>query len=611
MARQTETRKYDVVVIGGGMSGITAALASARGGAKTALIQNRSVLGGNASSEIRIHISGASDSLKKPELEEGGILYELMLENKVNNTYFSYPRWDAVLFGKVRYQKGLDLFLDTVLYDAESSGRKIDRAFCYQATTEKHFLFEAPLFIDATGNGTLGFFAGAAWMRGSESRAEYGEPHAPLKPDQNRMGNSILFRAVNRGRPVAFNPPPFARKFSEDDLRLRVHSSNLPDFSQAPDPEDYKRVSAFSSAGIEYGYWWIELMGEGDDIIPEFETIREDLYACVYGIWDHIKNGGDHGAENYDLEWVGALPGMRESRRLRGDYILNERDILENRIFEDAVCYGGWGVDLHAPRGLLDTGLLPSRVWTYPGAYTIPYRCYYSANIDNLFMAGRNISASRLGMASARVIGTCALGGQAVGSAAALCIREGLPPRALGSRIGLLQQQLLKDDGFLPGFRNQDPADYAREARFSASSFAQGGEPEQVINGISRRYEGQENAWICEEAAGAWLRADFSRARTLRQIRLTFDTNFSYPIRITMAPARQRQQRPGVPPELVRDFDLIFLKDGAPVKTVPVRGNLRRLCVVDLEPVCCDCLEIRILATHGAKKVCIFEVRAY
>ena len=612
MIRKIETKKYDFVVIGGGMSGICAALAAARNGAKTALIHNRSVLGGNASSEVRIHISGASDSQKKPELEESGILYELMLDNKAQNDWFSYPLWDAVLFNKVRFQQNLDLYMNTVMLDADCEQSLITRVRCFQETTEKHLVLEAPLFADCTGNGTLGYFVGAEFMTGSESRADFGELHAPEKTNNFRMGNTILFRAVNRGEPVKFTPPPFAKKLTEQDLHLRIHSSKLPDYSQAEDPEEYRRVSSVSSAGIEYGYWWLELTGDGEDIIEEYEDIRDELYAYFYGVWDHIKNGGDHGAQNYDLEWVGALPGMRESRRLRGDYILNERDILNHRMFEDSVAYGGWGIDLHAPHGLKDRDLLPSQVWTFDGTYTIPYRCYYSKNIKNLFMAGRNISASKLGMASTRVIGTCAVGGQAVGSAAALCVQKGILPRELCGSVFELQQLILKDDGFIPGVKNEDKGDLARYAEFTASSHIADFLPQCVISGVSREFGAGYHSWRCKmESYGAWIHARLAFPAELSQINVTFDSNFNYSVRVTMSPARQKQQRRGVPPELTRDFDIVLYKDEKIVKTVQVRNNHQRFCPCYFEKTLCDSFKIKIRATNGADTVCIFEIRAY
>ena len=161
-----------------------------------------------------------------------------------------------------------------------------------------------------------------------------------------------------------------------------------------------------------------------NDIIEDAEDIRDELIKCVYGVWDHLKNGGDHGAQNLDLDWVGIVPGYRESRRLEGDYILTENDIRANRIFPDAVAYGGWAMDIHTPGGLHDLDRQPSNVLNFEGAYTIPYRCYYSRNMENLMMAGRDISASKIAFSSVRVMGTCAIGGQAVGTAAAMAVQQ-------------------------------------------------------------------------------------------------------------------------------------------------------------------------------------------
>ncbi|MBR2861246.1 MAG: FAD-dependent oxidoreductase [Clostridia bacterium] len=607
MRRKQKTLDFDLVVVGGGMTGICAAIAAARNGAKVALVHGRSVLGGNASSEIRIHINSATDGCTKPDLEEGGILNEIMLENKRRNPYFSYSIWDNVLFEKVYFQENLTLFLDTNMYDVLCEDDTIKEIYAYQDTTETNYVFRAPYFADCTGNGTLGYFAGADFMIGSETKDMYSEPHAPEKADNFRMGNTILFRAVDRGEPVKFEPPAFAKKLTEDDLKFRVHCKKIPDFSMAEDPEEYARTSTRSSAGVDYGFWWIELCGK-DDIIEEFEDIRTELYAWLYGVWDHIKNGGDHGAENFDLEWVGALPGMRESRRLVGDYIFNECDIWAARSFEDAVCHGGWSVDFHTPGGVLDKDLLPSATWVVPGTYTIPYRSFYSKNINNLFMAGRNLSATRLGLASTRIIGTCAVCGQAMGTAAALCVKNEVSPRGLLKHIDQLQQTLLKDDCFIPWVKNHDEKDMALSAEVFASKEQAGFPAQDVINGVSRHFEGAWNGWKCD--AGDKLTLAWKEAKTLSQIRLTFDSDFATPIRITMAPLRQAQQKKGLPKVLVKSYRLNFIKNGETVFVKDVDSVTSRLSVADFEPVTCDKVEIEILSTYGETGT-IFEVRAY
>lgn len=613
--KRFKEEQYEFIVVGGGMSGLCAAISAARHGTRTALIHARPVLGGNASSEIRIHISGADQSLKQTDYAESGLVYELMLENKACNDTFNYSMWDVVLYEKAKNEPNLTVFFNTSMYDVETDGDRIVAINCFQETTEMRYRFTAPIFADCTGNGTLGYFAGAEYRQGSESKAQTGEPDAPEKPNNERMGNTILMKAVNVGHPVKFTPPSFTKKLTEHQLRYRVHSKTMKvDASMAPDPEEWLRLSACSCAAVDYGYWWLELMGDGDDIIEDYEKIRDDLYAYAFGIWDHIKNDGDHGADNYVLQWLGALPGMRESRRLMGDYILSESDILGHKVFDDAVVYGGWCVDLHAPHGLLDFDVLPSDCHHFEGIYTIPYRCYYSKNISNLFMAGRDISTTKLGLASTRIIGCCAIGGQAVGTAAALCRKYDCDPRGLAPHVPELQQQILKDDGFLPApYRNTDPDDKALGATFSATSFKEGSEPAKVANGVSRKLGAETNAWISDGIGekGETLTMKLANPATLSQLRLTFDSNFAYPIRVTMSANRQAQQRIGVAPELVRDYDVVLIRDGKGVGKYEIRDNHQRLNVVDIEPIECDSVEFRFIATNGLPEVRVFEVRAY
>jgi hypothetical protein len=611
-----EKKHYDVIVVGGGMAGLCAAIAAARQGVHTALIQARPVLGGNASSEIRIHISGADQSLKQPDYAEGGLLYELMLENKKNNEQFSYSVWDMVLFEKAKEEKDLEVFFNTVMYDCETKDDRIVSIYCVQETTEMRYQLYAPVFVDATGNGTLGYYAGAEYRKGSEPQSEFGELHAPQQPNNYRMGNSILLKAKDMGHPVKFTPPSFAKKLTEEQLAKRIHCVQMRDTincDDSPNPEEYKRTSMTSSACVDYGYWWLELCGDGEDIITEYEAIRDDLIAYAYGIWDHIKNNKEgiheHHAENYALEWVGALPGVRESRRLVGDYLLSETDILEHKIFEDAVCYGGWCVDLHAPHGLLDFNLLPSDCNFYDGVYTIPYRSYYSKNIKNLYMAGRDISTTRLGLASTRIIGCCAIGGEAVGIAAALCKKYACDPRELAPHVKELQQLILKEDGFLPGFKNEDEKDLALKAKITASSWKQGGEPEKVANGISRKLGEEQNGWVTKP--GECLIMKLDETKEIREIRLTFESNFAYPIRVTMAPLRQAQQRNGVPEELIKDVKIELYREGKKTGEAFVKDNYQRLCSVGIGDVPAD--EIRVIpeSTNGAEQAVIHEIRVY
>lgn len=612
--KKVKNAEYDVVVIGGGMSGICAALAAARHGARTALVHDRHVLGGNASSEIRMHICGASENLAKPDLEESGILHEIMLDNKSRNDYYNFSIWDMVLFSTVKRQKNLTVYLSTAMESCEmGEGSTIRSIDAYQLTTETHWKISGKVFIDCTGNATLGYYAEAEFRTGSEGRDEFGEPDAPGQPNKERMGNTLLFKAVDRGHPVAFKKPDFARTFTEEELKYRTHSAVHGAQIKGEVDKAYVRMTSFSTSSVDYGYWWIELPGETDDIIDEYEQIRDELVSCIYGIWDHLKNGGDHGAENYDLEWVGMLPGSREGRRLIGDYILNENDILSNRQFEDAVAYGGWPMDIHTAKGLYDFDELPSRVISFDGAYTIPYRSYYSKNISNLMMAGRDISASKMAMGSTRVMGTCAVGGQAVGTAAALCIKYDCDPRGAQEHMRELQQMLLEDDAYIPGIWNEDPKDLARRAKVTATSAREGCPPENVINGISRDEDGHRNLWISGKGRteGEMLTLHLADRQPVSEVHLTFDSNFHYPIKITLSRKRQAQQRIGVPPELIRDYTVTLWQGDKKAAKQTVTENVQRKNIVTFPTTECDRVTVMVHKTNGSNEAHIYEIRVY
>ncbi len=619
--RKQKEHTYDVVVVGGGLSGICAAIASARGGAKTALIQDRPVLGGNASSEIRMHVCGASANGTKSDGEETGILHEILLENKAWNDYHNYSLWDSVLLQKIYSERNLTLFLNTSMQDVEIDNDQIQAVLCYQLTTEIHHRFLANIFIDCTGNASIFYFAGAEYRTGCEGKNEFLEPDAPDEANQNRMGHTLLFKAIDRGQPIKFKTPSWARHFNEDDLKYRRHGNYCPPVIAADDLEPPAGGSddgapdengSFFAFGLDYGYWWIELPGTSEDYVLDYEIIRDELVRCVYGVWDHLKNEGDHGAEHYDLQWVGMLPGIREGRRVIGEYTLTENDILENKRFPDAVAYGGWPIDNHAPRGLDDKDIEPSFIRCFPGFYQIPYRCYYSRDFKNLMQAGRIISATKLAMASSRVMGTCAVGGQAVGTAAAMCIREGCLPSEIGENINRLQQRLLRDDCYIPGIKNEDPLDLARTAKVWASSGKESAIA--VINGVSRN-EGQDiNCWESDGMAsdGESLTLALRQPSRVGQVRLTFDSNLNRPIKITLSAKRIAEQQVGVPIELVKDYRVILSLEERTIAERSVEGNILRQNILrfDEQPLC-DKVTVYITATNGYHSAKVFEVRVY
>ncbi len=448
----SQTLSADLVVVGGGMAGICAAITAARQGMEVVLVQDRPVLGGNASSEIRLWILGATSSMGNNNrwAREGGIIDEILLENQYRNPEGNALILDTVLLEKVTQEPNITLLLNTAVHACEKAGSsRIANvlAFCSQNSTQ--YRLEAPFFVDASGDGILGFLSGAAFRIGAESREEFDEAFAPEKAYGELLGHSLYFHSKDTGKPVQFIPPAFAN--TDLSSLPRFHTFNL-----------YDRGCRL---------WWVEYGGRLDTIHAT-ETIKWELWRIIYGIWHHIKNSGDYPEmETHTLEWVGMIPGKRESRRFEGDYMLSQRDVVEQRRHTDMVSYGGWALDLHPADGIY--GELPGCTqWHAKGVYGIPYRCLYSRNIDNLFLAGRIISASHVAFGSSRVMATCAHNAQAVGMAAALCKAEGLLPRDLmdGGRMDKLQQRLMGMGQYLPGRHLQDTDNRAKTASLSVSS---------------------------------------------------------------------------------------------------------------------------------------------
>lgn len=588
--KETEQKTYDVVVVGGGLSGVCAALAAARHGSRTALIQNRPVLGGNASSEIRMHICGADHHGSRPDSRETGILLEILLENKLRNPNHSFSVLDTVLWEKVRFQEGLDLYLNTQMTDVKKKGCHLESVSAYQMTTEKQFEFEAGYFVDATGDGYLAYLSGAEYMIGREGMEVFGEAHAPEKSDTCTMGNSLMFRAVDCGRPTPFLRPSWAYRYSEEDMALR------------------------SIDEIDSGYWWIELGGDGLDVIRDGEILRDELLKTLYGVWDYVKNSGNFRAENYALDWVGFLPGKRESRRILGDYVLKEQDLWDNTAFPDTAAYGGWPMDVHTVGGMRSTSMDPTVYLHLKDMYSIPYRCLYSKDIENLFLGGRAISVSHMAFASTRVMGTCAVAGQAVGTAAALAAQKRMTPRELGACIETLQQTLLKDDCYLPGIVNRDEKDLARAALVSCSSSLPGCGAGNVINGVSRKVHADSNCWVSEALNGGdqWIRLDLPRAVSLSEIHLKFDPDLSAQIMPSLSRRQQDLQTPGVPPRLVRDYTILLYQGGEIVYQENISGNYQRFRVHrPASPVACDRVRVVVHASNGDENARIYEIRLY
>ena len=367
-------------------------------------------------------------------------------------------------------------------------------------------------------------------------------------------------------------------------------------------------IIGFFTCGREFGVKTVYT----SIVLPLFIGLFERIFPDFESAWDHLKNVGDHGVENLDLDWVGIVPGYRESRRIEGDYLLNENDVLENRIFPDAVAYGGWQMDEHVRGGIRDLDKIPSRILNFNGCYTIPWRCYYAKDLENVMLAGRDISTSKMAYGSTRVMGTCSVGGQAVGTAAAMAVKYRCTPREIGEHIMELQQQLLRDDCYIPGFRNEDPLDYARSAKVSASACTGKNVPENVLNGVARPVQEESNCWeapIGEE--GASISLDFGKKLVLQQVQLTFDTNLTREIMPSMTRNVRNRQVKGLPEELVCDYDIRFYREGKEVICKEIRGNYQRLNRIVVDNVICDRLTVTVYKAYGIDRARIFEIRTY
>jgi hypothetical protein len=493
---KTIEQNFDVIVCGGGMAGFCAAVASARNGAKTCLVQDRPVLGGNASSEVRVTVHGAA--CHHSHCRETGIIGEAMqAERRSNHLYPIENGWtnsvhDMALYNMAVSEPNLTLHLNTTLKDVRLSdgrwgldclgswpaateelgyihrpachqGERIHAIRAYVANAETDLILNASQFIDCTGDALLAHLAGCEWRMGSESRAETGEIHAPEAASKDTMGNSIHIRCMDTGRPAPFKAPDWA--ISYDDADFFYKQGRKPNEPQG-------------------GYWWIEI-GVPWDTIHDNETIRHELTRHALGVWDWMKNKDPNTmkqCENYALEFIGQVPGKRESRRIMGLHFLNENELQRREAFADECAYGGWFIDLHTPGGLLAPTSEPDSALGYDsslksvalkliGPYSIPMRSLVSRDVENLAMAGRNISTTHAALGTVRVMGTCGLMGEAVGILAAKAVQDGQELKCvINKSIHSVKQTLLRNGCFLPNSRNEDHADLARKATVTASS---------------------------------------------------------------------------------------------------------------------------------------------
>lgn len=557
---RTNEYKVDLCVVGGGMAGLCCAIAAARHGVKVVLVQDRPVLGGNASSEIRMWIGGAHGQ----DNREGGIIEEIFLENFYQNPSLKYTLWDSVLYEKAMAEENLILLLNTSCLEAEMDGNRIRSIRAWQSNAETFHVVEAAYFADCSGDSILAPLTGAKYTYGREAKAEFGESIPPDVADKKTMGMSCLIQTRETDHKVDFIPPKWAYTYETDEsLPCRRH-----------DPKNNN-------------YWWIEIGGEWD-CIHDTDRCRDELLKICYGVWDHVKNKGDHGADNWELEWIGFLPGKRESRRYIGKYIVTQNDVEAEGRFPDLVAYAGWSMDDHFPEGFA----YPKHPTIYhpaPTPWGLPLRAMISENIENLVFAGRNISVTHAALSSSRVMATCAVLGQALGTAVAQALEETCAVEDVN--IERLQQTLMEDDHYLPWHTRKLP-ELTTKAACSA---------EVVRNGIDR---GEDNLWKGSE--GETILYTFEGDEDVREIRLVFDADMNRKYHNMPCNYPLVEEKFKLPKTLVKEYVVEGIREDGETFRLHITDNHQRFVkhTVDWRV---KSVRLIPIATHGAEDFRVFD----
>lgn len=560
---KTVSHDVDICVVGGGLAGLCAAVSAARHGSKVAIMQDRPMFGGNASSEVRMWLCGAQGK----DCRESGIVEEIEMDNLYRNPERNYSIWDSVLFEKIYLEKNITMLLNCSCLDAEMDGDKIVSVKGWQTTTQKFHVVNAKIFIDCSGNSILAPLTNAEFRQGREARGEFNESIAPEVADKKTMGLSCMIQAVETDKPSYYIPPVWAEKYEHATVPRKPHMED-----------------------VSENFWWMELGGI-KDTIDDCEEIRNELLEIAYGMWDYCKNDPAvaEANRNWHLDWVGILPGNRESRRYVGDHIMTQNDVEAEGKFEDIIAYGGWKMDDHHPEGFR-TREAPTIFHPAPCPYGIPYRSIYSKNISNLMFAGRNISVTHSALSSTRVMLTCGILGQAAGTAASMATKKGITPREIytGGHIKELQQTLMYDDCFLP-FVDRIVSDLTKNATIVCDDE----DAENLRNGIDREYDGNDNGW--RATPGKSVEYRFDAPTKLSEVRVVFDSDLN---RKTMPETRiirnMIHNRPlsfipfYVPKTMTKAYKIeAVLADGSVKVIADVDNNYKRLNIheADVEAV--------------------------
>ena len=588
-----------IVVCGGGLSGICAAVSAARHGSKVILIQDRPVLGGNASSEMRMGIVGVREN----QCQEAGIIEEMQCRNIYYNPLQRYPLWDDIFYSTVVEEPNIRLLLNTSVRDVVMRGEEIAAVKCWNSNNYTEYTISGKLFLDCTGDGILRI-SGAKYRRGTEAKSTYNEEHLSTTVANNTtMGNSILLQLRRTNEHHPFYAPQWAYKFTDDDFNYATPKSTIPGVKI-----HYKYLNQVDNNN----FWWIECSGKNFDTIFDANEIQFELKKIAYGVWAYLKNHPNGVAKGFDLVWVGSIPGKRESTRYVAPHTLTEQDVVSGGHFEDVVAYGGWGLDDHNPNGFFNRG--PAG-YDYPikQGYGIPYDCLYSVNVPNLMFAGRDISTSHMAFSATRVMATCALIGQAVGTAADMIIDKGTTPAGLRKDYIKELQDVLEDDDCMLPYRWRKIYPLTATAKTLA-------ENEPMRNGIDREWEGKDNG-VYAAVGEKHLTYTWDKPIKASGVRFIFDSDLKVRGK-RMRKLEETTERIPMPSEMVRDCQIQvripatnrkaqkeYAKnpEAGEWKTVAtIKDNYRRLVKLDFDAVETDAVRIVVDKTWGAPKAHIF-----
>ena len=574
----------DLVVAGGGLSGVCAAVSAARHGATVILVQDRPVLGGNASSEMRMGIVGAHGD----QNQEAGLLEELQMKNFYYNPLQRYTLWDDVIYSTVVEEHNITLLLNTSVNDVVMECGRIAAVKAWNTNAYTKYTIRGKIFADCTGDGILRL-SGAKFRHGREFPSEFNETYQQTGGDAKTMGNSILLQLRKTDEDHPFKAPEWAYHFTDADFAYPTPKSTIKGVKF-----NYKRLYPEDN-----NFWWIEF-GGNFDTIGDANAIQYELKRIAYGVWEYMKNNPDGRCKGYDLDWIGSLPGKRESTRFVGPHILSQNDVLSGGHFPDVVAYGGWSLDDHDPDAFHKQGRI-SVEHSVPQCFGIPFDCLYSVNVPNLMFAGRDISATHMGLSATRVMATCALLGQAVGTAAAIAVEYDTDPAGVAkSHIGYLQSVLEDDDSMLP-YRWRKVSDLT-------SSAIVPDEINVLRNGIDRKWDGNDN--------GVWVAPDdgkivysWKKAVTVSGARLVFDSDLKERGK-RMRKLEATTQRVSMPGMMAKGFRIDALVKGKWVKVYEDSCNILRLRKVGFAPVSATRLRLVVTSTWGDAKAHVFAFDA-